>query len=106
MRRKEGVFILDEVHSEDMKEKFQGFEGIIIYANSPTALAIREGYYKDDNYCLTEVLTIILSSKISDAENVFEINEWIDRIRNKSIFKDRIPEIAVTEMAAKIIGII
>ena len=100
MRRKEGVFILDEVHSEDMKEKFQGFEGIIIYANSPTALAIREGYYKDDNYCLTEVLTI------SDAENVFEINEWIDRIRNKSIFKDRIPEIAVTEMAAKIIGII
>lgn len=106
MRRKEGMFILDEVNSEDMKEKFQGFEGIIIYANSPTALAIREGYYKEDNYKLTEILQLILSYKILNTDNVTRIKKCIDVIRNKMVFEDRIPEIAITEMAARIIGVI
>ena len=101
MRRKNEIFILHENDSEEAVKRFQGFEGIIIYANGPRALIAKEGYYDNDgNYKLSEKLSVRMVS------NTKPVMVWMREIREKEVFSGRIPEIAVTERAANLIGII
>ena len=63
---------------------------------------ILEKFYYDNNgnYKLSEKLSVRLVSDIIPAM------DWIRKIRENEIFSGRIPEIAVTETVANLIGII
>ena len=75
MRRKQGIIILQEIDSRDVRERFQDFEGIIIYASGPRALIAKEGYYDNNgNYKLSEKLSVRLVSDIIPAM------DWIRKI--------------------------
>lgn len=57
MRKVDGLFMLDEVASENVKERFQGFEGLIVCTNgSANTVVLKESYYDDQEYKLTKTI--------------------------------------------------
>lgn len=108
MRYKEGIFILDEVNSKNMKERFQGFEGVVICMNgSMNMLDVKEGYYKNENYEITHSLAMATVFEKQGETIIPELKNWVRKavVENLDIFKDRLPEIAITMKAAKMLGI-
>lgn len=109
MQKVDGIFILDEVNSENVKERFQGFEGLIIYTNgSPNTVVVKESYYDNQEYKLTKILDTASVFEGLGTDRVQDVKNWVDMCikENKKVFEGRIPEVAISAKAAKIIGII
>lgn len=108
MRYKEGIFILDEVNSKNMKERFQGFEGVVVCMNgSMNMLDVKEGYYKNENYEITHSLAMATVFEKQGESIIPDLKKWVRKVidENLDMFKDRSPEIAITMKAAKMLGI-
>lgn len=109
MRRKQGIIILQEKDSKDVRERFQGFEGLIIYTNgSPNTVVVKESYYDNQEYKLTKILDTASVFEGLGTDRVQDVKNWVDMCikENKKVFEGRIPEVAISAKAAKIIGII
>ena len=109
MRRENGIFILEETNTTSIKEKFQGFEGIILFESKekPNVIQVKEGFYDKENfYWLSQAVAMFSINDIKkngryNDENIKEIVIKKAIILNIKIFKNRLPEIAVTESLAK-----
>lgn len=99
MRRKDGVFVLDSKQTTDEKERYEGFQGIIVRKTTdiPGFISISEGYYCYEDYKISDIDTSIIFKEDHDMDYIKNIvREVLSEPKVKERMDCDIPEIAIT----------